>query len=513
MAKEFLCTSSEPVVSTKYGKLRGFRLGEIYHFYGIKYADAKRFRMPKEVEPWDGIKDALSYGYVCPLLDNESPNGDLMVPHRFWPKDENCQYLNIWTPSLDKGAKKAVMVWIHGGAFSTGSSLEMVAYDGNNLAEYEDVVVVSLNHRLNILGYLDLSAFGEEYQNSGNAGIADLVAALQWVKDNIASFGGDPDNVTIFGQSGGGGKVTVLMQTPAAEGLFQKAIIQSGVLLKPLEQTAEDCTALAKEMIQYLGGDSPKVLEEVSYETLANAFHAVAPKLAKEGIPVGKWGPVANGYYSGVPLDVGFSDFAKSIPLMVGSVVAELGFMPMPKNKDGIPVSERKAILEKQLGKETDAMIDLFKKAYPDKNELNLIPLDSLVRVPTLAMMDLRAKVSSVPAYCFMLALDFPYDDGKPAWHCAEIPFVFHNIDKVPICNKGEIGKRLEEEMAGAWAAFAKTGNPSTETLVWKPYTTEEPVTMVFDDVTEMKVDYDRELVNRHRDLFPNVMFGGGKKD
>ena len=143
MAKDFWCTATEPVVTTKYGRLRGFRLGDIYHFYGIKYADAKRFQMPKEVEPWDGIKDALSYGYIAPLMEQESPQGDLTVPHRFWPKSEDCQYLNIWTPSLDQGAKKAVMVWIHGGAFSTGSSLEMVAYDGNNLAEYEDVCQVT----------------------------------------------------------------------------------------------------------------------------------------------------------------------------------------------------------------------------------------------------------------------------------------------------------------------------------------------------------------------------------
>ncbi|MFQ7749118.1 MAG: carboxylesterase family protein, partial [Eubacteriales bacterium] len=220
MAKKFVCSTTEPVVSTKAGKVRGFCVDGTYTFHGIKYADADRFQMPRPVEPWDGVKDALSYGYVSPMLDKETAVGEIMVPHRYWPKDENCQYLNIWSQSLCEEAKKPVMVWLHGGGFSAGSSIEQMAYDGENLSKFGDVVVVTLNHRLNILGYLDLSPYGEKYKNSGNAGNADLVAALQWVHDNIAAFGGDPENVTIFGQSGGGGKVSSLMQTPAADGLF-----------------------------------------------------------------------------------------------------------------------------------------------------------------------------------------------------------------------------------------------------------------------------------------------------
>ena len=161
---------------------------------------------------WDGVLDATSYGYVCPLLEMPKPNGEMLVPHRYWLMDEACQNLNIWTPALDD-AHRPVLVWLHGGGYFAGSSIEQIAYEGENMARLGDCVVVSINHRLNILGYLDLSDFGAEYANSGNAGGDDIIAALRWVRDNIAAFGGDPGNVTVFGQSGGGAKVSTLLQT------------------------------------------------------------------------------------------------------------------------------------------------------------------------------------------------------------------------------------------------------------------------------------------------------------
>lgn len=212
-----------PAVSTKAGKVKGYEFDGVHIFKGIPYAQAGRFRMPREVEPWEGVKETASYGFVCPLLTQDTPTGELLVPHRYWPQDENCQNLNVWTTALDKTAKKPVMVWLHGGGYAAGSSIEQAAYDGSNMAVQGDVVVVSVNHRLNILGFLDLSPYGEKYRNSGNAGLADLVAALRWIHDNIEEFGGDPENVTLFGQSGGGMKVTGLMQIPEADGLFHKA--------------------------------------------------------------------------------------------------------------------------------------------------------------------------------------------------------------------------------------------------------------------------------------------------
>lgn len=184
------------------------------------------------VKPWDGVKEVQSYGYVSPLLHPEQPggNGEMMVPHMYWQEKEDCQNLNIWTPSIRDGRKRPVMVWLHGGGFSAGSSIEQLAYDGENLSRAGDVVVVSVNHRLNVLGYLDLSPFGEKYRDSANAGNLDLIAALEWIRDNIEGFGGDPENVTLFGQSGGGVKVWSLLQMPEADGLFHKGIIESGVV-------------------------------------------------------------------------------------------------------------------------------------------------------------------------------------------------------------------------------------------------------------------------------------------
>ena len=270
MAKQFICTSDYPVVQTQAGKLRGFVTDGTFTFHGIKYADAKRFQPPTPPQPWEGVKDALSYGYVCPMLDRETAMGEIMVPHRYWPKDENCQYLNIWTQSIDREAKKPVMVWLHGGGYSAGSSIEQIAYDGENLSRFGDVVVVTLNHRLNILGYLDLSPFSEKYQNSGNAGNADLVAALEWVHENIAGFGGDPDNVTIFGQSGGGAKVSDLLQTPKANGLFHKGIVMSGVLDGLLGSPSTDSRPLVLAMLQELGLEESQIeeLETLDYEKL-----------------------------------------------------------------------------------------------------------------------------------------------------------------------------------------------------------------------------------------------------
>ena len=212
------------VLETTGGKLKGYFYKGEYIFKGVPYAYADRFRMPEKMT-WEGVKDATSYGFVCP----DTPSAELMVPHRYWPQDEHCQNLNIWTKTLDSDSKLPVIVWLHGGGYFAGSSIEQAAYDGYNMCMEGDVVAVSVNHRLNILGYLDLSPFGEKYKNSGNAGHADLVAALQWIHDNIELFGGDPDNVTIFGQSGGGMKVADLMQIEAADGLFHKALIMSGV--------------------------------------------------------------------------------------------------------------------------------------------------------------------------------------------------------------------------------------------------------------------------------------------
>ena len=218
------------IAETEGGKVKGYIHKGIYNYKGIPYAKAERFMPPSKPASWNNTRSSLTYGPVCPTDPTTSVFDEIEFSfnHNWGYPNEHCQTLNVWTQGINDGKKRPVMVWFHGGGFTAGSYVELPSYDGENLSKKGDVVVVSVNHRLNVLGFLDLSAYGEKYKASANAGMLDLVASLQWVKQNIAKFGGDPDNVTIFGQSGGGGKVVTLMNAPSAKGLFQKAIVQSG---------------------------------------------------------------------------------------------------------------------------------------------------------------------------------------------------------------------------------------------------------------------------------------------
>ena len=358
-----------PVLETTSGKLKGYFYDGEYIFKGVPYAHADRFQMPVPSK-WEGVKDATSYGFVCPLMMQDTPSAELLVPHRYWPMDEHCQNLNIWTKTLDETARKPVIVWLHGGGYFAGSSIEQVAYDGYNMCMDGDTVVVSINHRLNILGYLDLSPFGEKYRNSGNAGHADMVAALQWVHDNIALFGGDPENVTIFGQSGGGMKVADLMQIPAADGLFHRGLIMSGVasanMLPSCVGTGEQ---IVTAMLTELGLTAADVeqLETLPYPELVKTYTKVMPAVAMTGGYVGN-GPQVNDWYLGNPLQHGMREHAYEIPLMIGSVFGEFAFAPSAFDKTALTDAEMTAIVRKVYGEHTEAVLVAFAKAYPGKN-------------------------------------------------------------------------------------------------------------------------------------------------
>ena len=498
MAKQFICTGDYPVVETKAGKLRGFQLGTTFHFYGVQYAQAKRWQQPEPVDPWEGIKDATNYGYICYPGSPDSPNGDLMVPHRFWPKSEHCQNLNIWTQSLDKDAKKPVMVWIHGGGYASGSSIEMVAFDGVNISEFGDVVLVSINHRLNIFGYLDVSEYGEEYKNSGNCGMADLVAALQWIQDNIAGFGGDPGNVTIFGQSGGGGKVSTLMQIPAADGLFHKVIVQSGIRAVAERKVEKSFSDAIFEGIKKLSGATTfEELLEMPAEDLVDYMEQVG----KMGINTFGWGPIVNDYLVGHALETGFTENGKNIIMMIGSNIAEFGFMS-PPNKHEYTEEERLEYVQKAFpGQDVGPMLELFKKAWGDRNIIDAVFVDDGYRPATLEYLDRRVAEGCAPTYNYLFAFEFPYDGGKAAWHCAEIPFAFRNTDKVYICQKPGVTDRLENQMSAAWVNFARTGNPNNEYLPveWPEWQAGNGSTFVFDEECQVKTEYDRELSACHK--------------
>ena len=495
----FVYRQDFPVVDTVYGKLRGFLHQDLYHFYGIHYAEAERFQKPVPPKAWEGIEDATSYGYISPVEAAPAPRGEIYIPHRFWPANEHCQNLNVWTRTLDRSARLPVMVWFHGGGYANGSAMEQVAYEGDALARHENVVVVTVNHRLNILGFLDMSSFGEKYRNSVNAGIADLVAALEWVRDNIAGFGGDPENVTIFGQSGGGGKVQTLMQTPAARGLFHRAILMSGIM-EGMEDggkldTAVDHRRVILPVMKALGipENQPETLEKVPYDVLVRTFRRAHRDLIREGGFI-SWGPRQNDWYLGDPMKVGFTEFARSIPTMAGTVIAE--FADGAAGQSSGTKEENLAYLKTIYGEKAGEYAELFRQAYPDKPVTMLPQLDLNARHATHAFIARKAAVSSAPAYLYLFALDFDLLGGRPAWHCSDLPYVFHNTLRVPCCDM-DGRERLEAEMAGAWAGFARTGNPNHAAMPrWDAYTDRQPVTMIFDRQSRQAADYDTRLID-----------------
>lgn len=497
MAKKFLF-DEVPVVQTKAGLLKGYFYDGVYIFKGVPYAQAKRFQMPEDVAPWEGVKNATSYGYVSPLMQQDNPTAELMVPHRYWPMDENCQNLNIWTNALDEKVKKPVLVWFHGGGFTAGSSIEQVAYDGANMCTYGDVVVVSVNHRLNILGYLDLSPFGDKYYNSANAGHADLVASLKWIQENIASFGGDPENVTIFGQSGGGMKVTGLMQIPAADGLFHKGIVMSGIDDgKLMPQACGDGRMIVTAMLEELGLTENEVekLETLPYSELVKAYGKVSMTVMQKGGYVG-CAPLKNDYYYGEPLIHGFTEHAKTIPLMIGSVFGEFAFAPATYNKQELSAEREKEMLVKRFGEHTQELIDLFVKAYPEKKAIDLLSLDRIFRTPSKELAKLLAEGGKASAYLYQFTLEFPIFYGKPAWHCSDIAFFFRNTDLVEVANMEGVSEKLEEQIFQAAINFAKAGDPNHPDLPkWPAVTPDEEATMIYDRECKVLYNYDDKLI------------------
>ena len=489
-----------PVVQTKAGKLRGFVADGVFNFRGVDYARADRFMLPKPLEPWDGIKNATDYGYTCLTINQNSPEGNFTIMHRYWPQSEDCLNLNIWTNSLDPAAKKAVMVWIHGGCYLDGSSIEMVAYDGDELARTGDVVVVTVNHRLNLLGYLDLSDFGEKYRYSGVAGMGDLVAALKWIQENIAQFGGDPDNVTIFGQSGGSSKVATLMQCPAADGLYHKAITQSGAPNAGPTVTKEGALALGAEIVDGLGLNKNNIDEilTMSYQDILKG----AAKKGRTKFEDFMWQlcPSPDGdYYKGLFLDVGFRPEVKHVPMIIGSNMGEFGFKPNVASFGLKTDEEKRAALEQFYHEDTDELIRLFRRTYPDKDIALLSTTDDSVRLKVEKFARMRAAQADAPVYNYMLSYVFPFNGGTTAWHCAEIPFVFRNtqLELSHVSGGPEEALKLEAAISGSWLAFAKTGDPNcAEIPEWTPYSEACPATMFFDSpACTVDVARDTELM------------------
>jgi para-nitrobenzyl esterase len=498
------------VTSTDAGKVRGYINNGVYTYKGIPYAEAKRFEAPQKPKPWSTVRSSLVYGPVAPLMDlttSVMDEGEFVFNHSWGFTNEDCMRINVWSPGINDGKKRPVLFWIHGGGFTAGSSQELPSYDGENLAKNGDVVVVSINHRLNILGYLDLSAYGEKYKQSANLSVLDMKIALEWVKTNINNFGGDPNNVTIFGQSGGGAKVNTLMAMPSAKGLFHKAINQSGAFRTAmLDKTTTQ--AIGAEVLKELSLSADKAddIQKIPFETLANAgkkaLKTVADKMKAEGKPVIgfglSWGPSADGDV--LPYQL-FSneafELSKNIPLMIGTTINE--FMPF---RGAMPASttDDKAMetIKKAYGDKSDAYIAAVKKVYPTSKMYNLMDYDVTFRPGAVTQANQKSALAGgAPVYMYLFDWQSPVLNGKfKAVHCMEIPFVFDNIARCAEMTGGtNEAKILAKKMSQAWINFAKTGNPSHKGLpTWPAFNSKTTATMHFNNTCEVKPQMDAEL-------------------
>ena len=487
--------NNPPIAETEAGQIRGFMNEGTYTFLGVPYAQAERFQAPQKVEAWDGVRDAQAYGTICPIQNQTSVGSDEFVwPHRYWVQNEDCMNLNVWTQSLDKDAKKPVIVFFHGGGFTNGSSVESAAYDGKNLSEYGDAVVVTVNHRLNVLGFMDLSDYGDEYADSANLGVQDLVASLQWVQDNIENFGGDADNVTIFGQSGGGGKVNTLLATPSAEGLFDKAACISGYHPAMTKETNDQ---IVDKTLENLGLDKDQAdqLKDIDYYDLANA---AADACAEVGAD---WSPEADGTI----VQEEYCDWAADIPYMVSSVFTEFNYNWTfdGLNKNEWTDEETMANLTDKFGEEyAQKIADEFQKVFPDRplaDAYFYYGSGPLSRQNVEELMAEKLENATAPCYEYLFNYEVPVNGGILPFHCCDLIYLFHNVD-IPVVSiatggaDNEVSHKVQDTVADAFLAFAKTGDPSTDSLEWKPYTAEEKNVMLFDETSECKVLGDEEL-------------------
>ena len=503
-----LASSSVAVAQTANGKVAGYIQDGVTIFKGIPYAKANRFEAPVHADSWEGIRSCRQYGPVSPQGARSGWANDEIAFAFNWNdgvQGEDCLRLNVWTPALDS-RKRPVMVWLHGGGYSAGSGQELPSYDGTSLAFAEDVVVVSINHRLNVLGFLDLSAYGEKYSKSANAGLLDIVASLKWVRDNIAAFGGDPSNVTIFGQSGGGGKVTTLLATPCAKGLFHKAIVQSGSMLRTMESKYSRKIGIAT--VRNLGLDASSIdkISEVPYgELLAAGEKAIAQVKAeadRDGVAsfIFGWAPTVDGaVLPSQPFDPQAPAISADIPMIIGTTRHEFSmttYVPALRNAGREEVI---GILKGRYGEGTERFLELFAKAYPGSKPADMLDADFVFRPSAIEQALRKSLQGAAPVYMYMFNWESPVLDGiLRSTHCMEIPFVFNNADRhASMTGGGAQAMELASKMSHCWAEFARCGKPSAEGLPeWEPFEAEKRAVMFFDNTCKMSYSHDKELMD-----------------
>jgi len=507
------CTTPRTAVAkTQYGKVRGFIAGDVYTFKGVPYGQdtggENRWLPAKPPQPWKDEYPALIYGANCPQNLHNYKNIEMSFLFD-WDDgymSEDMLKLNIWTPALT--GSRPVMVYFHGGGFSFGSAYELPSHEGAQMARNHDVVQVSVNHRLNALGFLDVSEVGgAAYEDSVNVGMTDLVASLRWIRENISNFGGDPNRVMIYGQSGGGSKVTCLMGMPSAAGLFHRASVQSGG--GGNSPGGEQSREFARRLMTRLGVQRNDIaaLQKMEWSKLFEAGNAVAaemnppirglggPGSAPGSAPRVGWGPTVDGrtvtvrsFYDVAP------DVSKNVPMLIGSVSEEgMRFNSNPTE------AEWHATLAKAYGDaKASALIAAMKKAHPEKSvrTLSYAVQGYSARNNVQRMVKLKYEQHGAPVYQYWFTWQSPMLDGVGgAWHTAELAFCFDNTKR---CEQGTgntpEAQALAKKMSTAWANFAKTGDPSQPGLKWTPSDPTRCQTMIFDNDCRMVDDPDGEV-------------------